>query len=260
MLTQMLGWFHTYCTEHNLRYYILGGTMLGAMRHGGFIPWDDDIDVGMPRKDYEILIEQLHTRHGDYIVESPRYHQGKIITPYAKLYHMGTTLIEKSKYRIKKGIYIDIFPLDGFGDSIQDSKKYLKKIFFWANLLSTRICVPRKGRSALKNAAAIAGTLLPVPVEKLVRKIDRMSKVRDFDEFSYCGNAASPYRTKSIMPREYFGTPVLYPFEDIVVCGVEKPEEYLSYQYGNWNQLPPEEQRISRHEYELLDLNRSYSE
>ena len=70
-LLPMLEWFHDFCNKNNLRYYLLGGTMLGAARHQGFIPWDDDIDVGMPRKDYELFIKLTNgQKFGSYIVES----------------------------------------------------------------------------------------------------------------------------------------------------------------------------------------------
>ena len=72
-LLPMLGWFHDFCVAHDLRYYVLGGTMLGAVRHQGFIPWDDDIDVGMPRKDYEIFMKLCEDKvFGNYTVESIR--------------------------------------------------------------------------------------------------------------------------------------------------------------------------------------------
>lgn len=67
-LTEMLAWFHNYCVEHNLRYYVLGGTMLGAVRHKGFIPWDDDIDVGMPRADYEKFAQLMESEKKKNIV------------------------------------------------------------------------------------------------------------------------------------------------------------------------------------------------
>ena len=70
-LLKMLHWFHDYCIEHDLTYYVLGGTLLGAVRHHGFIPWDDDVDIGMPRDDYERLMELLSSQEGNYLLETP---------------------------------------------------------------------------------------------------------------------------------------------------------------------------------------------
>ena len=97
-LLEMFKWYHEFCVDNNLKYYALGGTMLGAIRHKGFIPWDDDIDVGMPRDDYNKFIElTCNKKFGKYIVESiydnnPDYYYG-----YSKLYDTSTTLIEKTR-------------------------------------------------------------------------------------------------------------------------------------------------------------------
>ena len=259
-LTQMLGWFHDYCVEHDLRYYLIAGTMLGAARHQGFIPWDDDIDVGMPRTDYERLIELLKDHKGEYQLESPKYYSGKIICTYAKLYHTGTTLIERSIYNLKKGIYIDVFPLDGFGQTKEDGWEHNRKVAFMDNLLAVRVCAVRKGRGFIKNAAAVAGKLLPVSINGLIRKIDTLCAHRNFDECEYVGNMMSVYRLKEMMPRSFYGKPTLYSFEGIQAYGVERPEEYLTQLYGDWRKLPPVEKRVSHHEHVYLNLNKSYLE
>ena len=118
-LLTALQWFHHFCSEHNLRYYAVGGTCLGAVRHKGFIPWDDDIDVGMPRKDYKKFLE-LTSAIQDNELYKVEYLPSKhgFTYPYCKLYDIGTTLIENSRYKIKRGIYIDVFPLDGIGLSL----------------------------------------------------------------------------------------------------------------------------------------------
>ena len=110
MLVEMMGWFHNFCVNHNLRYYAAGGTMLGAIRHKGFIPWDDDIDIVMPRTDYEKL-EQLMKNQvcKRYLLETPNTDAKDFFYTFSKLYDTETTLIENTKYKIKRGIYLDIF-------------------------------------------------------------------------------------------------------------------------------------------------------
>ncbi len=257
-LTQMLGWFHAYCTEHDLRYYLIGGTMLGAARHQGFIPWDDDVDVGMPRRDYEKLIALMKDDVGEYRLESPRQYTGKIIASYAKLYHTGTTLIEESIYNLKKGIYIDVFPLDGAGQTREDGIQHYQPIVFWDNILATRVCTVRKGRSFVKNAAAVAGKILPISIGWLIQKLDSMCASRDFDQCEYVGNLMSVYRKKEIMPKAIYGEPTIYRFEGLQVCGVENADGYLTHVYGDWRQLPPEEKRVSLHTHVYMNLNESY--
>ena len=257
-LTKMLGWFHNFCVENKLRYYLVSGTMLGATRHQGFIPWDDDIDVGVPRSDYEKLMELLRKPIDGYIGESAKFHEGKVSFAYGKLYDTETTLIENSKYKNKKGIYIDIFPLDGFGDTQEDGLAYFKKIKFLENILAVRVCAIRKGRSFVKNAAAVAGKLLPINDQKLIRKIDRLCAQRDFDKCQYVGNMTSVYREREMMPKSYFGTPTPCRFEGLEVWGVEDAEGYLTHLYGNWRQLPPEEKRVSLHDHVYMNLNEPY--
>ena len=112
-LLKILSWFHEYCGRYDLRYYVLGGTMLGAVRHNGFIPWDDDIDVGMPRSDYERLRELSKSikNQGNYLIEFPGEDNPEYSYFAAKVYDTSTTLIEKQRKPIKRGIYLDVFAL-----------------------------------------------------------------------------------------------------------------------------------------------------
>ncbi len=106
-LLEMLHWFHDFCISHNLRYYALGGTMLGAARHKGFIPWDDDLDVGMPRDDYEKLFTLMKYHPGDrYMLETPYSNAPEYNYCFFKLYDTKTTLVENLKYKIKRGVYM----------------------------------------------------------------------------------------------------------------------------------------------------------
>ena len=261
MLVEMMGWFHNFCVENNLTYYAAGGTMLGAVRHKGFIPWDDDIDVIMPRDDYTKLEQLMKDKKCErYVLETPNTDAKDYFYTFSKLYDTQTTLIENTKYKVKRGIYLDVFPLDGMGNTEEESRKHFRKIEMANNLLLSKIAGIRKGRSFIKNAAVKVFRLIPLNEKKLLKKVVRLCALRSWDEYLYGGNPVGAWRFKEIMRREIMGTPTLYKFENIEIYGAENADEYLTHLYGNWRELPPIEKRVTHHDYILCDLNKSYLE
>lgn len=257
-LLEMLKWLTDYLHENELTYYIIGGTMLGAARHKGFIPWDDDIDIGMPRQDYEKLIKLLENPIEHYVIESPKGYARDYLYNVAKFYDVNTSMTELLRKKIKRGVYIDIFPLDGIGNTEEESFKNYKKIDRANMLLAMLVCGVRKERKWWKNCAVLAGRILPISPKKLAQKVDLLSAKRDFYKCEWVGNMMSTYRARDIMKREIFGTPTLYNFEGLQVYGPEKHEEYLTQIYGDWRKLPPKKKQHSAHDFAELDLNKSY--
>src|SRR5690606_20836097 len=104
--------FDKFCIEHGIRYYLLYGTALGAVRHNGVIPWEDDVDVGLFREDYEKLIALRNNFPRTFILECfvPK---GTYVYRYAKIYDTTTTVVQRLRQPIRRGVWIDIFPLDG---------------------------------------------------------------------------------------------------------------------------------------------------
>lgn len=264
-LLEMLSWFHLFCIENEIRYYMIGGTMLGAARHEGFIPWDDDIDIGVPRKDYEKLTVAMNGLpiNSRYKLETPETTAKDYFYPFAKLYDTTTTLIENTKHSIKRGIYLDIFPLDGIGNTKEEAVSNYKRIDRLHNLLVARVTGIRKGRHPLKNLAVLVLRCVPRFVfdeKKQLKKLTHISKRFDYDSCSWCGNLVGAWHFKELIPKEILGEPKLYKFENVEAFGVEDADKYLTYLYGDWRQLPPEEKRKSHHDYVLCDLEKSYLE
>ena len=261
-LLEMMKWFHAFCVDNNLQYYALAGTMLGVARHEGFIPWDDDLDVGMPRRDYDKLYELLSYNPGDrYILETPESQARDYNYCFTKLYDTQTTLVENLKYKIRRGVYIDIFPLDGMGNTEIESKKHFSKIDRKFKLVLAHTTGIRKGRKLIKNVAVIISQTVLTPFihdKKLIRRISELCREKNYEEYQYGGNSFGAYGFKEIMPRSVMGTPTLYKFEDMEIYGVEQVDEYLSRLYGNWRELPPKEKRVSHHDYIEIDLEKSY--
>lgn len=260
-LTEMMAWFHHFCVENNLTYYALGGTMLGAVRHEGFIPWDDDIDLGMPREDYNKLASLLENQTvNGYTMETPNTTEKDFYYPFSKIYDTKTTLVENTKHQIKRGIYLDIFPLDGIGNTIEESSQNFKKVQRLNNLRLLKVAGFRKGRKIYKNIGVALFRLLPVSPKKILKKLDQACARLGFYDCEYCGNLVGAWGFKEVVKRDVMGTPKLYKFENICIYGVEKPDEYLTSLYGNWRQLPPVEKRATHHDFVLCDLNKSYLE
>ena len=259
----MMDRFHRYCVENGLSYYLVEGSMLGAARHHGYIPWDDDIDIAMPRKDYEALKKLIGGKvlEGRYLLESEETDKPDYFYPYAKLYDVRTTQIEKRKRNVVRGVGIDIFPLDGIGDSKEEAERNYRPIGKKIDLLTARVVAVREGRKWYKNLAVRVLQALPksfADEKKLLREISELSRQRDFDKSGFVCNAVSAYRQKEIMPRAIYGAPTLYRFENIEVYGVEDYEGYLTHLYGDWRQLPPEDKRATSHMFESVDFDHSF--
>ena len=265
MMLEMIKWFHSFCQRNNIRYYMVGGTMLGAVRHKGFIPWDDDIDVGIPRKDYERLLKnknQWLCGEKKYYIESYLDGNKDFEFRYAKVYDTQTTLIENCRCQTKRGIFIDVFPLDGIGNNHEEALNNYKSIQKYDQFLLTRTCKVKKNRKLTKNLAIIASRMIPsfiIDNKKIIAKINAMCSVRDYDTSKFVGNLVGRWGFKEIMPREFLGDPTLYKFEDAEFYGPERYDDYLKNLYNNWRQLPPLDKQKSNHNFLFLDLHKSYS-
>lgn len=263
-LVDVLGWFHDFCQKNRLKYYIIAGTLLGAVRHKGFIPWDDDIDVGMPRPDYEKLRSMAKEKQdGRFRFEFPSLDNKEYPYTYGKVYDTTTTFNEKLRKIVRRGIYLDIFPIDGIGDDKETAIKNYKSIKWRINLNSMISCAFLKRRSLKKNLAIAVGRVISplfVRKRKLVKKIDDLCKRYDFESSKIVSNLLGGSGAKGMMPKEYFGEPTLIQFESLTVYGLQQPEKYLSSMYGDYMTLPPEDKRVSLHDSVYCDLNKSYLE
>lgn len=261
-LLEMLRWFQDFCEKNKLRYYVLGGTMLGAIRHKGFIPWDDDIDVGMPRGDYQKLIRLMSKKEsGRYIIETPYSTALDFCYPYSKIYNTATTLVENYHKPLVRGIFIDVFPLDGMGNNEKDALMnytYIRRMY---NFYLSRVVTYRPERSAYKNVIAFTSKLIPefiINNRNLRIKLDQECKKKNFDDCNWGGNVFGNWGFNEIMPNAVMGKPVKYSFENIEVYGAEDYDQYLKNLYGDWRKMPPKEKQISHHDYLKLDLETSF--
>lgn len=233
--------FHRICTRHDIPYYMLGGTMLGAVRHKGFIPWDDDMDFGVPRKYFEKLKEILMKElPGDKYSVLNIQNSNALLMDIIKIQDKRTLMHELYKENISDelGINIDVFPLD---NSIAKDTVKQKMIDALMSLQMYRF-LSVKSRPFLKKIVAICIKVLFSPFSKGTI-INFINKHLISDNGEYVANYYGAWGSRETVKSEIMGTPMLYPFEDTQLYGVAKPNEYLRSLYGDYMQLPPENKR-----------------
>jgi len=243
---------HNYCQEHGITYCLAYGTLIGAIRHKGYIPWDDDIDVLMPRKDYDRFVREFNKGRIDaykvlYHEADPGYY-----LPFAKVVNTETVLQEEVNSDYKIGIYVDIFPLDSLSDDYETAKKIMRKGFRYHKLLLMKNLKIRKDRAWYKNLILRTGraALSLVSRDHLLRKIESYCRRRSSDQFTkYVGDMAgiSSGDEKRVFEAKWFEEFVLAPFEGEEFYIPAGYDSFLRKLYGDYMEFPPVEQRASHH-------------
>ena len=244
------------CKEHNLRYYIIAGTLLGAVRHKGFIPWDDDLDIGMPRTDYDLLMahaaEWLPAPFEAACFENDTTYP----FPFAKIQDGSTTLIERMHLKYLGGIYLDVFPLDGMPDSKLAQRLHFMQYFFYKKILYFIYRDPyRHGKGMSSWIPLLCRKFFTLKgVQETMR---RMMKSYDFDRCDWVVDHDDGF--KGVMPKHILGIPAPILFEGKEVWGVEHPHLYLKQKYGEYMVVPPHSGQ-RQHNFHYLNLDKPYRE
>lgn len=236
--------FHNICVRHNIPYYMLGGTMLGAVRHKGFIPWDDDMDFGIPREYYNEFtkhaIKELPEPYKILTAENSEY----IIFGFNKIINANTSISEfhSSNTNEKIGINIDIFPLDKVDGRVGMFSRY----WFLCKLikLQATLFIDPKNKSFVKKC-------IIYPLKKILRfkkktipsYINREINRSKSSISNKIANIYGAWGVKEIVYKEIMGEPKLYNFENTELYGVADYDKYLKSLYNNYMQLPPENKR-----------------
>ena len=249
---EILNAFSSFCAEHNLNWFIDGGTLLGARRHGGFIPWDDDIDVGMLREDYDKFVSlALDCFPSGYSVHTPESTPG-LAGMFAKIYKDGTVFetAETRSAHLKQGIFIDIFPYDylSIDDKVQLRQRRNARIWQSISYLyhSPVVNVPHKGFLAVieRSACCIAHGLarLFLNPQLILNWFNASRLTNGMDKRS---QRVLPFAWPQMegIPLDYLTTLESIEFEGISFPCPCNTDKYLSLMYGDWKTLPAPEDR-----------------
>ncbi len=259
-LLSMLVWFDGYCREKGLRYYLIGGSALGAARHKGFIPWDDDIDVGMLREDYEKFLTVYQKQGNAKYALHCWQNDPKHCYPFAKLRKVGTIYRESRTADLENcGIFIDIFPYDKMPLDKKLKSKQGTDIINNIILIKGKL---KKWQLANKTDWGKWLQMLPFRFLSLFVSFEKSKEIYTkkhtmynhlTEDYVYIPAGSSRYG-KWIVEKEWVETLSTIQFEGETFKTVSDNHAYLSKQYGDYMQLPPEEKRWVGHSVLEVDF------
>lgn len=243
--TEILKDVDRFCRDNGIRYSLAYGTLLGAVRHGGYIPWDDDIDILMPRPDYDRFISTYNEKGKTLRAVCPENTPGYGL-PFAKITDTRTELDEYMYRQDCFGVYIDLFPVDGFGGKWQVRAVALLNMMINAK---KSVYSPKRGKAKSAAIALAKAMLAPVSLRTLVRKVEKISAKHAFGKSALTCIFCSSTAFREIVPRETFERYTTARFEGMPFSIVERHDSYLKSLFGNYMQLPPESERVTHHTF-----------
>lgn len=253
------------CDKNNLPFYAIGGTCIGAVRHKGFIPWDDDMDIAVPIECWDefwnCMKRELPSNYEIYTCNKIKHYR----YIFNKIHNAKTTFIEEAEVGYPdayKGIYVDVMPIAGMPAEQELRAKFINKIQMYAKLNFVRRYPFREMKTPKSRFAWILLHLLSpfLSYHYFSDKWLEMLKRYPLKKARYTGYTWwDSITNKLCFPIEYFETTIELPFEDSTISCPVQSKDYLSSQFGNYMELPPEDQRLDHHQV-CVSTNKSYKE
>lgn len=251
----LLKTLHSFCETNGIRYSLFAGSLIGAVRHKGFIPWDDDIDVLMPRPDYERFCRSFSAPKASV---HTFWNDSGYFYPFAKVYDDRTLLVEDRDPKGRSAVCVDVFPIDGLSDSTSAPERILRVKARCLAALSLRRAPPLlRRRTWTKQLAIWLGSplrLVPLGIRKRIakthlRRFTEALTATPFDSAPFAGGLSWGYGMCEVMPRSVFERTEMVPFEGGTFRAIVERDAYLSSVYGDYMTPPPPEKRITHHDF-----------
>ncbi|HHY83213.1 MAG TPA: LicD family protein [Clostridiales bacterium] len=243
-----------FCTKHNIMYFLCYGTLLGAVRHKGFIPWDDDIDIMMPREDFERFIALAKNGLGDNTKLLYPEFTPDFFRPFARLYDSRTTLKwRRKKVTIDMGVWVDIFPLDGLPKSTYGQKLHFAIQNIYRNMIFANY-VEHKARSFPREI--VRRILKLIVTDSVCRLLIKMtmnrSKKYPYTNSEYVAISVAAYGIRNRINRRDVDSAVRMPFEGYEFNVPVGYHQVLTNIFGDYMKFPPLEQQVPRHAFDAF--------
>lgn len=237
---------HQFCEANDIRYSLAYGTLLGAIRHKGYIPWDDDIDVMMPRPDYERFVKEYQGICDRYVVQTYNNDNSYYLW-CAKVYDNRT---EQITFPTRSGVCVDVFPIDGLPDNLEDVRKYIKKkrkLFFRRLVFTCHNNSYRPGNKLFNAFKYIIKRILVPSRYAVIKEIEQLYKSYPYTTSNYVGDIIDLFGERGWLKKEIFEQYTTTAFENLQVKIIKDYDVFLRARYGDYMQLPPEEERVPGH-------------
>lgn len=247
-----------FCADNGIVYSLACGTMLGAVRHKGYIPWDDDIDIYLLREDYIRLIKLFPKTYLERYELVSLERDAQWTRAYAKAFDNRTRIIENSTDNIQIGVNIDVYPIDDVPDDEIQWRKYDRRRRFFQRIDVVKSIRISSRRGVLKNAALL---VMKLPFCFLSRKhtarfLSWYSQRNNGKGYSSVFESVQGMLQKHKFSKGLFSSMVKMPFEDRTFMAFSDYDAYLRNAYGDYMQLPPEDKRVSHHFFEAFGIEK----